>query len=315
MRKSTCLLFVLSFMFFCENLFSQIPTDSLVAYYPFNGNAKDMSGNGRDGVVFGAVPTTDRFNKSNAAYYFNGYTNYITTSTSNCLKTNFSLVAWIKTPNSYGYAGVLCSRDSFNKMTGISMWKDSLALLDLSDGTATVRETTSKNKILNDNKWHLLVSVYDGSSHSIFIDGNLNNSSIFNVNPSISAPFMIGWDNLPNYSRYFWGSIDDVRIYKKALSQSEINALYNESITTDINASEVVCPQISLMGKNVCISLRNTGTYMYRIYSVTSQLIRSGISSESNMSVDLSSCKQGVYIVELTDVAGRRLAVKKIVLD
>src|SRR5208282_3677527 len=47
-------------------------TNGLVVYYPFNGNAKDASGNGNDGTVDGAVLTADRFGHANSAYSFNG---------------------------------------------------------------------------------------------------------------------------------------------------------------------------------------------------------------------------------------------------
>ena len=46
--------------------------EGLVAHYPFNGNASDASGNGKNGVVQGPVSTTDRFGSPNSAYYFNG---------------------------------------------------------------------------------------------------------------------------------------------------------------------------------------------------------------------------------------------------
>src|ERR1035441_4728412 len=46
-------------------------TNGLVAYYPFNGNANDTAGT-NNGTVQGATLTTDRFNKANSAYYFNG---------------------------------------------------------------------------------------------------------------------------------------------------------------------------------------------------------------------------------------------------
>ena len=49
---------------------SQPPSQGLVAYYPFNGNANDESGNGNNGVVHGATLTTDRFGNANAAYDF-----------------------------------------------------------------------------------------------------------------------------------------------------------------------------------------------------------------------------------------------------
>ena len=47
-----------------------IPTDGLVAWYPFNGNANDESGNGNNGTVNGAVISTDRNGNLNSAYSF-----------------------------------------------------------------------------------------------------------------------------------------------------------------------------------------------------------------------------------------------------
>ena len=53
-------------------------TNGLVAYYPFNGNADDTSGNGNNGTVIAAVLTTDRLGNANSAYAFNGSTSLIT---------------------------------------------------------------------------------------------------------------------------------------------------------------------------------------------------------------------------------------------
>lgn len=47
-----------------------VPTDNLVAHYPFNGNADDTSGNGHHGTVLGATLTTDRFGNPDGAYHF-----------------------------------------------------------------------------------------------------------------------------------------------------------------------------------------------------------------------------------------------------
>lgn len=49
----------------------------LVAYYPFNGNANDASGNGHDGSVYGAILTTDWLGNPNSAYQFDGEDDYI----------------------------------------------------------------------------------------------------------------------------------------------------------------------------------------------------------------------------------------------
>ena len=60
------------FILVCAQLFSQIPTASLVGYYPFTGNANDLSGNSLHGTVSGATLTTDRFGNANSAYIFDG---------------------------------------------------------------------------------------------------------------------------------------------------------------------------------------------------------------------------------------------------
>ena len=67
-------LLLLPFLFITVISFGQVPnyvpTDSLVGYWGFNGNANDESGNSNDGTVNGATLTTDRFGSPNSAYYF-----------------------------------------------------------------------------------------------------------------------------------------------------------------------------------------------------------------------------------------------------
>ncbi|HPG82080.1 MAG TPA: hypothetical protein PKY55_02300, partial [bacterium] len=54
-----------------------LPTEGLVAWYPFNGNANDESGHGRNGTVYGAVLTADRMGRAANAYQFDGVDDYI----------------------------------------------------------------------------------------------------------------------------------------------------------------------------------------------------------------------------------------------
>lgn len=91
-------LFVL--LLFCiTNLHSQVNLDSgLVAYYSFNGNADDLSGNGNHGTVIGAVLIADRFGIDSSAYEFDGTSSYITIDSSPTLEspsTELTQAAWI----------------------------------------------------------------------------------------------------------------------------------------------------------------------------------------------------------------------------
>ena len=77
--------------------------NGLVGWWPFCGNANDESGNGNDGTVNGATPTTDRFGNVNSAYAFDGENDYIhVTSPSLLLSTNYTFSAWFNIYTSLG---------------------------------------------------------------------------------------------------------------------------------------------------------------------------------------------------------------------
>src|SRR5215213_8904042 len=93
MKKNfTILLFVLSTF----GISAQGIHDSLVAFYPFNGNANDASGKGNNGNVNGASVATDRFGNSNAAYDFDGVNDFIQIANHSSLDLNyhFSISVW-----------------------------------------------------------------------------------------------------------------------------------------------------------------------------------------------------------------------------
>ncbi|MCP4540376.1 MAG: hypothetical protein GY832_24830 [Chloroflexi bacterium] len=81
----------------------------LVAYYPFNGNANDESGNGHHGAAYGATLTLDRFENPDSAYLFDGIDDYIALPDNlNIVDTDFSISAWIK-PSDYGIKSPMSS--------------------------------------------------------------------------------------------------------------------------------------------------------------------------------------------------------------
>ena len=82
MKKLTYLFLAMLFMsqYTIAQVPSYVPSDGLVGYWPFDGNANDESDNGNNGNVNGAVSTNDRFNNENSAYYFDGINDYIIAS-------------------------------------------------------------------------------------------------------------------------------------------------------------------------------------------------------------------------------------------
>ena len=82
------------------------PTNGLVAYYPFNGNANDESGNSNHGTVYGPILTSDRFGATNQAYDFDGNNDYIVSNSVLPIGNSIrSISVWFNTPSASGSNG------------------------------------------------------------------------------------------------------------------------------------------------------------------------------------------------------------------
>ncbi|MHB2154192.1 LamG-like jellyroll fold domain-containing protein [Calditrichota bacterium GD2] len=209
---------------------SSIPTDGLVAYYPFNGNANDESGNGNDGTVYGATLTTDRFGNENSAYYFDGYNDYIEIPNTDQISPSnaITLSAWIN----FEYGG----RDNprFISKDGIS----ATGYEFITHSTSDSREITFSIKSIgnisspgkyNSNEWLHLVGTYDGSQICIYINGFLVNSE--NITGTIAQNNYSLWIGQRKYNGLddFKGIIDDIRIYNRSLNSNEVRNLFREN--------------------------------------------------------------------------------------
>ncbi|CAK0748661.1 exported hypothetical protein [Gammaproteobacteria bacterium] len=200
-------------------------TDGLMAYYPFNGNANDESGNDNNGTVHGATLTTDRFGNTDSAYSFNGTSDLIYVNNSNTININgcigLSIAAWVKANNDGGIVnkwGPGGAEDD-QYILGISSGKIFFGLSD---------EPTFIDSAISTNKWYFIVGRYDYTTGyiALYINGNKYTDKqlsfcIWNTSQSL----FIGKNES---SQYFNGIIDDIRIYNRALSESEIQELYQE---------------------------------------------------------------------------------------
>jgi hypothetical protein len=216
------------------------PTNGLIAYWPLNGNANDLSGNGHDGSLYNVTPTTDRFGNANSAYHFDGVTSYISVPDSSALRlslANFTLNAWIKMDSTYNssYGSQIMTKRYSGANNGwtwsvTGMASSPIGVLSYGPGGGSTNAFGTKQIFLN--QWHMVTSVYNGSTQqlSIYIDGVLDNvtSGIVTPNAAVTAELCIGRDNpaVPSGGYFFQGSMDDLRIYGVALSASQITQLY-----------------------------------------------------------------------------------------
>ncbi len=226
----------------------------MVAYYPFNGNANDESGNGNHASVHGATLTVDRFDRENNAYLFDGTDDYIDVSTVDNFRfenesVTFSL--WTKildNANVYRHLMVIANIDMetpvFYPLIGLSKWRSGwdggkYAFNLINETAEKVQPTSIKNgEELPKNEWTHLCGVidYEAGKIKLYMNGELQNSlnaCSFSLKNADHLVFRIGTKYLYKIPEVYGegfhnGPIDDIRVYNRTLSESEIQQLYND---------------------------------------------------------------------------------------
>lgn len=227
MKKFTSLLPYILLLITLSHIpvFSQAPTNGLVGYWPFNGNANDLSGFGNNGTVSGATLTTDRFGAANSAYSFNG-SSYISVGNFPITRNTFSITFWFNTTDT-----TLIQRPVTHN------WPNGAFSTDLSPqygfGAAIQNVSSSQTNIYGvgnprKNNWYHYALTYDGSILKLFVNGSLVSSSLTGIGlKTINTTLFFGG----NPSFFFKGKIDDIRIYNRAISSLEISESFNDDNT------------------------------------------------------------------------------------
>ena len=214
--------------------------DGLVAYYPFNGNANDESGNGNHGVAYGARLTYDRFGLSNSAYFFDGVDDYINIGQKLKRGLPMSVSAWVKVNDLANHNGVF-RNDAFGSYYyGINFSILKTGQIEAYFGNGGYAGGYSRNnKLTNESLikigvwYHIVANINGRDNMQIFVNGTERVGSYDGTASGVAYSSSDGLIGLVTYSNppknYFNGIIDQVRIYSRALSASEIQSLYNYS--------------------------------------------------------------------------------------
>jgi len=246
--------------------FTQVDlTKGLVAYYPFNGNANDVSGNGNNPIFNNATLTKDYYGNSNSAYHFNGVDNYMEIPNNASLNpTNISICAWIKPTGFYygpchGNSVVMKGNADFQSGNYMIRYDDALytgtncnggppdtlheTYYAIGTGLSPVQDTPYAQK----NIWRSVVYTYDGSHARLYIDCNLILDS---EQPGLSfangADLFFGRLNDSQYPYWLNADLDEVRIYNRALNEDEVKA-YSSSckqlnkVTASFTSPDTIC--------------------------------------------------------------------------
>lgn len=233
-----------------QNVPSYVPTNGLVGWWPFNGNANDESGNGNNGTVNGATLTSDRNEKANSAYIISNSTQGINSNFNGIVDTKErSISIWFYIDNlnvsndeiyllNYGAGGIQGgSWAQYLKKNSNELY------LAIDNSSSQILYSPS----ISIGNWHNYTATFspnDGqktSSIKIYLDGikltniksNSNGDQTFNT---IAGALKIGF-NTSSISQSY--KIDDIAIYNRALTQQEITALYTGNTQSALASTKV----------------------------------------------------------------------------
>lgn len=216
-----------------------VPTNGLVGWWPFNGNANDESGNQNNGKVYGPRLSIDRLSNPNCAFYFDSKNqNFIEVLNDDTLNpvSSISLNAWVKLESFASDNQVFISKGTPNdkepfvsytlKMGPPTLTKK----FQFSLGIDGIRYNLFSKDTISLKEWTMLTGTYDGGIMKIYLNGILNDS--LKITGSISSyhtnlNFGRWAPGGTNGEQYLDGQLDDISIWNRSLTQQEIKELYN----------------------------------------------------------------------------------------
>jgi hypothetical protein len=229
--KSMKLCLVDAILFAAVTSYAGIPTDGIVARFMFSGNAIDSSGNGNDGMPSAITPSPDRFGKENQAFWFDGVSSSILIDSAKGLPSGNhakSISLWFKSGDiSSTNLMVLAGFGSRTNTDGASfqIGHDFQGWRINGYGDEYDWRTKVEKPDYLDTLWHHCAVTYDASITNVYFDGTLK-ASTGDFHYATAAERIIIGKEIDLYGWNFKGYLDDIIFYDRALSESEVKALY-----------------------------------------------------------------------------------------
>ena len=274
--------------------------EGLAAYYPFVGSASDASGNGNDGVAEGSAFTQDRFGNIDEAYDFgaDSYVRTLASTGSVDITGPITLAAWIN-PEQFAPMGpdtgdlrTIMRKSAPDEPNGYGFAIHTNGQLVALAGTN--RAYASGMDPLPIDAWSHVAAAYDGTNVLFYVDGALVGTAAYDQPLTSSAERLCLGRLSDSVARdAFYGGLDELRLYNRALTGDDIAALYEQD---SVNPGEAAWLSFSPTGgtllpgesADIYVTFDATMLPMGRAYS--NQLVivcNDPVSSSNNVMVSM----------------------------
>jgi hypothetical protein len=274
MKKKNLLLTVVATLCLASTTMAQVPnyvpSNGLVGWWPFTGNTNDESGNGNNASNNGATSTLDRFGTPNSAYLFDGVNDFMSLSSGQNTSLNvvgdISCSFWLNTVQTT-YFSLITLGDNIGIDGGFLL--NNIVSGASNDNPDKVSIWTSNNWITSETVWN------DGQTNFFCITLGSNVLKLYkngildttiNNQPSVSSYSGNRYFGVSSQGNgaFLNGTLDDIGVWNRALTQDEITALYNGC---NLNPTISPNPATTEIGANTNLSAASsdpTATYQWQ---------------------------------------------------
>ena len=251
-------------------------SDPLIANYTFTNNADDVTAYKNNASSNDAQLAKDRFKKANRAYSFDGTASSMIAANSAQQNSDYTTIAfWINVKNLpvNGEAFIL-SNGGWQERWKISLPSHGKPVFT-TNGTGGISDMDSGNSALTPGTWTHVAMTHDGAKDKIYINGQpVASKDVTGTLHSTTQPLGFGWNPIDG-GNFLDGSLDEVRIYNRALTDQEVADLF-ASQSTETPEADTEAPSTPLnlvaavdhtnIGLSWSPSTDNVGVTAYNVY-------------------------------------------------
>ncbi len=312
--KNAVVLYLI-FLVGINSVVAQIPTNGLIGKYSFNGNAKNELGEYANGIVVGATLTSDRCGLLSNAYHFTSNHDHIAIRIlGDWWSINeLSISLWAKADYLTSNCMVMLYPDNWNDRCVICAQyinNPSMMIWDIGDCSYNGRSVVTGIAI--SNAWHHYVFISSKSKNikAIYLDSicmSLQSymGSLINFNRDLYIGAGFDWSGS---GIGFKGSIDDLRIYNRALEVPEVRSLFHENPCFNENSKweSSTNQEVNFFPVPAYEKINITGfdNGIIEIFSIQGQLLQTRQLTDKQTIIDISMLKNGIYIIKISTKNG-----------
>ncbi len=319
-----------------------VPSNGLVGWWSLDGNGKDGSGNDNHGDTTGVKLSLDRFGNYKCLS-FNGTSGKVQIPHSKSMNfTKVTISLWVNAESGYSLVNYSnwtnASSERFNFGLGDSILNSSIKINSNCNAGVGWKSQTTKTGSLYNN-WRHLVMTFDNSTIKQYVDGVLvgtkNESGILDTCKGGQLKFGAWWVNQPSYLK---GSLDDIGVWNRELTDDEIKSLYNANICYQkITVTDTLIINVGMTGFNPILykntikvypnpaktnitidngDYNNINGYTVKIINSLGQQLFSNQINQPQFVIDVTNWGgNGLYFLHIIDSKGNIVDIRKIVIQ